>query len=255
MADGRLRRPARCADWSSARDLPFRPLRLYGLRLRAHRPVPRVPAGAAAHQLAVWPCPARHPRKPQPHAGDRSAEPRAHPQDLYDRGHDRRHCRRSAGAHNEHGLARRARFPALSRGLDHPGARRRRPDLWRPRRRHHFHGGTRSILRHRAPVLVFLDRHAARYCGDAAAQWHPRWRGCAYPARARPHAVTLPALATLGLEKRFGSLVVASDINLTIPHGVRYAIGALLVTVVMLLPNGILGGAAALTRRGRGLTP
>jgi branched-chain amino acid transport system ATP-binding protein len=36
--------------------------------------------------------------------------------------------------------------------------------------------------------------------------------------------VTLPALATLGLEKRFGSLVVASDINLTIPHGVRYAL-------------------------------
>jgi branched-chain amino acid transport system ATP-binding protein len=36
--------------------------------------------------------------------------------------------------------------------------------------------------------------------------------------------VILPALATLGLEKRFGSLVVASDINLTIPHGVRYAL-------------------------------
>jgi branched-chain amino acid transport system ATP-binding protein len=36
--------------------------------------------------------------------------------------------------------------------------------------------------------------------------------------------VTTPALSTLGLEKRFGSLVVASDINLTIPHGVRYAL-------------------------------
>jgi branched-chain amino acid transport system ATP-binding protein len=36
--------------------------------------------------------------------------------------------------------------------------------------------------------------------------------------------VTPPALATLGLAKRFGSLVVASDINLTIPHGVRYAL-------------------------------
>ena len=36
--------------------------------------------------------------------------------------------------------------------------------------------------------------------------------------------MTTPALSTLGLEKRFGSLVVASDINLTIPHGVRYAL-------------------------------
>jgi branched-chain amino acid transport system ATP-binding protein len=32
------------------------------------------------------------------------------------------------------------------------------------------------------------------------------------------------ALSTQGLEKRFGSLVVASDINLAIPHGVRYAL-------------------------------
>jgi hypothetical protein len=31
------------------------------------------------------------------------------------------------------------------------------------------------------------------------------------------------ALSTQGLDKRFGSLVVASDINLVIPHGVRYA--------------------------------
>ena len=36
--------------------------------------------------------------------------------------------------------------------------------------------------------------------------------------------MTAAALSTLGLEKRFGSLVVASDINLTIPHGVRYAL-------------------------------
>ena len=32
------------------------------------------------------------------------------------------------------------------------------------------------------------------------------------------------ALSTQGLDKRFGSLVVASDINLTIPPGVRYAL-------------------------------
>ncbi len=32
------------------------------------------------------------------------------------------------------------------------------------------------------------------------------------------------ALSTQGLDKRFGSLVVASDINLVIPQGVRYAL-------------------------------
>jgi branched-chain amino acid transport system ATP-binding protein len=36
--------------------------------------------------------------------------------------------------------------------------------------------------------------------------------------------VSIPALSTQGLDKRFGSLVVASDINLVIPHGVRYAL-------------------------------
>jgi branched-chain amino acid transport system ATP-binding protein len=36
--------------------------------------------------------------------------------------------------------------------------------------------------------------------------------------------VSTPALSTQGLYKRFGSLVVASDINLAIPPGVRYAL-------------------------------
>jgi branched-chain amino acid transport system ATP-binding protein len=36
--------------------------------------------------------------------------------------------------------------------------------------------------------------------------------------------VSTPALSTQGLNKRFGSLVVASDINIVIPHGVRYAL-------------------------------
>jgi branched-chain amino acid transport system ATP-binding protein len=71
--------------------------------------------------------------------------------------------------------------------------------------------------------------------------------------------VTTPALCTLGLEKRFGSLVVASDINLTIPHGVRYALigpnGAGKTTLInlitgMLQPDAgrILLGAADITR-------
>jgi branched-chain amino acid transport system ATP-binding protein len=37
-------------------------------------------------------------------------------------------------------------------------------------------------------------------------------------------AGSLPALSTHGLHKRFGSLVVASDINITIPQGARYAL-------------------------------
>jgi branched-chain amino acid transport system ATP-binding protein len=41
---------------------------------------------------------------------------------------------------------------------------------------------------------------------------------------AAPVAVTASALATEGLDKRFGSLVVAQDIDLTLPPGVRYAL-------------------------------
>ncbi len=33
-----------------------------------------------------------------------------------------------------------------------------------------------------------------------------------------------PVLSTQGLEKRFGSLVVASNINISLPHGARYAL-------------------------------
>ncbi len=36
--------------------------------------------------------------------------------------------------------------------------------------------------------------------------------------------VSAPALSTRGLDKRFGSLVVAHDINVTLPQGVRYAL-------------------------------
>jgi branched-chain amino acid transport system ATP-binding protein len=36
--------------------------------------------------------------------------------------------------------------------------------------------------------------------------------------------VTTPVLSTRGLDKRFGSLVVAKDIELALPHGVRYAL-------------------------------
>jgi ABC-type branched-subunit amino acid transport system ATPase component len=36
--------------------------------------------------------------------------------------------------------------------------------------------------------------------------------------------VTVPALSTSGLNKSFGSLVVASDIAITLPQGERYAL-------------------------------
>ncbi len=36
--------------------------------------------------------------------------------------------------------------------------------------------------------------------------------------------MTAPALSTLGLHKSFGSLVVAQDVTLTLPQGVRYAL-------------------------------
>src|SRR6185369_5210288 len=62
----------------------------------------------------------------------------------------------------------------------------------------------------------------------AAAQRHPGGPRPAHAALAEQVVVSLVsstvALSTQGLEKRFGSLVVASDINLTIPRGVRYAL-------------------------------
>ena len=41
---------------------------------------------------------------------------------------------------------------------------------------------------------------------------------------APPEVVTAPALSTLGLDKSFGSLLVAGGIELALPHGARYAL-------------------------------
>src|SRR5256885_10232070 len=66
--------------------------------------------------------------------------------------------------------------------------------------------------------------------------------------------MSVPALATSGLNKRFGSLVVANDIGIALPQGVRYALigpnGAGKPTLInlmtgMLRPDGgqiVLGG-------------
>ena len=58
------------------------------------------------------------------------------------------------------------------------------------------------------------------------------------------------ALSTRGLDKRFGSLVVARDqFSGANPQYWYFWIGVLLVAVVMFLPNGILGGFSKFFKR------
>ena len=60
------------------------------------------------------------------------------------------------------------------------------------------------------------------------------------------------ALSTRGLDKRFGSLVVARDqFSGNTPQFWYFWIGALLIMVVMFLPNGILGGLKQITASAR----
>ena len=137
-----------------------------------------------------------------------------------------------------------ARLRALGRTLGDAGAGRRRQALWRAGGRHHLHGRARPVLRHRAAILVFLDRHLAGGGGDLPAQRHPRRPVEAVDALEA--AMSAPALATRGLSMSFGSLVVARDIDLTLPAGARYALigpnGAGKTTLInlmtgMLTPN------------------
>ena len=58
--------------------------------------------------------------------------------------------------------------------------------------------------------------------GDVPPQRHPRRTGQTHVALEQ--IVSPPALATRGLAKSFGSLVVASDIEIELPRGVRYAL-------------------------------
>ena len=102
------------------------------------------------------------------------------------------------------------------------GAGRRRPALRRAGRRHDFHGGARPVLRHQPAILVFLDRHSPGGGGGLPAQRHPRRPVEARGALEAP--VSAIALATRGLAKSFGSLVVARDIELKLPVGARYAL-------------------------------
>src|SRR6185437_1778720 len=124
------------------------------------------------------------------------------------------------------------------------GAGRRRTALRRIDRRHHLPDRPRPVLRHRAAILVFLDRHPAGHRGAGAAERHSR-RPVA-PLCALESDMSAPALSTRGLSKTFGSLPVARDIELNLPAGARYALigpnGAGKTTLInlmtgMLTPN------------------
>src|SRR5262249_2812247 len=194
------------------------------LHLFARGAIRLLPGGAAIDQLAVRSRLARHSRERDPHAGDRGAEPRTHPQGLHHRRGDGRRGRRLARPDDGDGLARNAELSALRRRAGDPHPRRRRAALWRPRRRDHLPGGARPGLPHQPPTLGFLGRNAAGRRGDLLAERHPRRSGAARALLRAEPSVSTSALSTRGLDKSFGSLVVASGIALDLPPGERYAL-------------------------------
>ena len=68
----------------------------------------------------------------------------------------------------------------------------------------------------------------------------------------------IPALATRGLNKRFGSLVVANDINFEMPQGVRYALigpnGAGKTTLINLMTGMLKGDSGTIALGGEEIT-
>ena len=155
------------------------------------------------------------------------------------------------------------------------------PALRRADRRDHLHDRARLVLRRQSAILVPADRRAADRGRAVPAERHPRRRFAAREHRARPALVRLahlaatvearrmntpastPALSTSGLNKRFGSLVVANEIGIALPQGVRYALigpnGAGKTTLInlmtgMLRPDGghILLGGEDITALGPG---
>ena len=225
--------------WPLLGTLPVRPLRLHRLRLFAGgarssrflvvRRVVNSPFGLSL-QCGIRENPTRMP-------GARGAEPRAHPQPI---------CTispRSAGVagallaqttetvsarHARASSARRTMLVILILG----GAGRL---YGRPGRRDHLHGRARPVFRPQSPVLVLLDRRAPRPGRDGAAQ---RGRGQARPAGrtldARRSAgtsavggravVSVSALSTRGLDKRFGSSWSPGTWSCHLPRGARHAL-------------------------------
>src|SRR4029078_11173142 len=165
---------------------------------------------------------------------------------LHDCGSDCGNRRRAAGANHRNRFAGSPGLSALSRRAGDADLGRHRPALWRSHWRRRLHGRARSIFRAQSAILVFLDRAHPHRRGDAVAGRHPR-RAFVVAAARKGQAVSEIALAASGLNKSFGSLVVAADIELVLPAGARYALigpnGAGKTTLInlitgMLLPDG-----------------
>src|SRR6185312_8302064 len=179
------------------------------------RLIPGVPGRAPIAALAVRPRAARHPRELGAHAGNRRCEPRPHSQDLYDFRRDRRHGGRGIGADHFDRIAGDTELRALGRRAGHAGARRRRTTVWRPGRLHYLPRRARSVLRDRPAILVRRHRRASDHRRPALAErysWRPLRPVGAMEAEMSALADTV-ALSTRGLGKKFGSLVVARDIE------------------------------------------
>src|SRR3954466_3526803 len=236
----------RAAGLSRARGprVRVRPLRDHRLCLCAARLVPVLPGLQANHSLTLRPRPARHPRERDAHAGDRRAHARASAQGLHHRRGAGGNCRRAAYAYHLDGLARDAVVRPLGGRAGDPDPRRRGAPLWRHRRRHHLHGGARPVLRHEPAVLVLLDRPAARRRSDVPSQRHP-WG-------------TRKILSAQKLSKRFGSLVVAQDVELELPQGVRHALigpnGAGKTTLINLMTGMLAPDAGQILLGGEDIT-
>src|SRR5579871_1098222 len=274
LAHRRFRRAAGHPYLEAVRPNRIRSLRLCGLQLRAGGLVHRLSRRAPHHSFAVRARLARHPRERRAHAGDRRLDRCAHPHHLHHCRRDRRTRRRALGADYRDRVARSARLPALRRRAGHADPRRHRAIVRRAHWRRGLYGGARSILRPQSAILVFLDRSSAHRRGDVPAGRHfgrtgvscrTRCRAAAAQSAAGERAMSMAgaaaaatALSTRGVNKRFGSLVVAADVELDLPAGVRYALigpnGAGKTTLInlitgMLRPDGgrILLGADDIT--------
>ena len=171
---GGIGRPAGHRHLAGARPVQVRSLRQDRLWLFAGRAVCGFSDGAASDQLTLWSRAARHPRElvRMPAIG---AASRAHIRKIYTIAAAMAGVAGAViGADDVNRVAGSAEFRALGRRAGHAGAGRRRQALRGANRRHRLPGGARPVFRHRAAILVFLDRPSADNGRDAAAERHSR---------------------------------------------------------------------------------